>query len=133
MRYCLDSWAVLRWLEGANSSAARVERMLADRPVMSWINVGEVFYVTRRAAGPAIAHEVVDDLRRILVLDEVTPERVLQAVEIKADHPMALGGAFAIACAVAHDAVLVTGDPEILDAHGPWQTDDLRKRRRGRT
>jgi len=40
---CLDSWAILRWLEGEEPAAARVEASLENRPVMSWINPGEVF------------------------------------------------------------------------------------------
>ncbi len=39
---------------------------------------------------------------------------------------MALGDAFAAATAVAHDAPLLTGDPELLDRNGPWQAEDLR-------
>ena len=130
--HCLDSWAVLRWLEGAGPAATRVEQLLAGRPVMSWINVCEVFYVTMRTGGPTLARDVVDDLRRMLRLDDATPERVLEAGEIKAMHSMALGDAFAVATAMAHDAVLLTGDPEILDARGPWQTEDLRTPRRRR-
>ena len=39
---------------------------------------------------------------------------------------MAYADAFAVATALAHDAMILTGDPEILDAGGPWLTDDLR-------
>ena len=35
MTVCLDSWAVLRWLEGVDPAAARVEEALSARPVMS--------------------------------------------------------------------------------------------------
>jgi len=41
-RPCLDSWAVLRWLEGVEPAASRVEDLLPKRPLMSWMNVGEV-------------------------------------------------------------------------------------------
>lgn len=124
--YCLDSWAVLRWLEGAEPAASRVEAVLPTRPVMSWLNVGEVFYVTARAADEPAARDVVGDLRAILALDQLSPDRVLEAASIKAAHPMAFGDAFAIATAVAHDAVLLTGDPEILASRGNWTVEDLR-------
>ena len=39
---------------------------------------------------------------------------------------MALADAFAVATALAHEAVLLTGDPEILDIGGTWMTEDLR-------
>jgi len=125
-RSCLDSWAVLRWLEGTEPAATRVQELLPERPVMSWINVGEVAYVTTRAAGAAVARRVVRDLEVMLDLDVVTPERILEAAAINAAHPMAFADAFALATAAAHDAVLLTGDPEILDASGPWMREDLR-------
>ena len=52
MTFALDSWAVLRLLEGTEPAAGRVEQILTDaRPVMSWINLGEVFYIVRRDQG----------------------------------------------------------------------------------
>ena len=125
-RACLDSWAVLRWLEGAEPAAARVEALLPQRPVMSWLNVGEVAYITERSAGPEMARQVVRDLETMLDLDPVTPARILAAAAIKATHRMAFADAFALATAAAHEAVLLTGDPEILDAPGPWSREDLR-------
>lgn len=126
MTTCLDSWAVLRWLEGAQPAGARVEALLPDRPIMSWINVGEVSYVLTREVGPERAAEVVGELRVRLRLDEASPRRVLEAAALKAVHRMAYADAFAVATALAHDAVLLTGDPEILEARGHWATEDLR-------
>jgi predicted nucleic acid-binding protein len=126
MTVCLDSWAVLRWLEGVAPAAARVEEVLDERPVMSWINLGEVAYVTERAAGRAAATDVVTDPRRLLTLDEMSSVRVLQAAAIKAVHRMAFADAFAIGTARAHGAVLFTGGPEILEADGDWTVEDLR-------
>lgn len=127
MTSCLDSWAILRWLEGVEPAHARVEDVLADeRPVVSWINLGEVFYITRRAAGEDLARSVIEDLRRLTEADEATPKRVLQAASIKAVHPMACADAFAVATARAHGATLLTGDPEILDIGTDWDLEDLR-------
>jgi predicted nucleic acid-binding protein len=124
---CLDSWAILRWLEGAEPAAGRVERSLETRPVMSWINLGEVFYVIQRATGADRARAVVGDLRHRLSLDLPTEARVLQAASIKAQHALAYADAFAIATAVAHGGSLLTGDPEILDDGDPtWHLVDLR-------
>ncbi len=126
MSFCLDSWAVLRWLEGSEPAAGRVEEVLAGRPHMSWVNAGEVFYISARAGGRELAESIVDDLRRLVELDDPMPERVLQAAAIKADHPMAYADAFAVATSVAHEAVLLTGDPEILSAAGGWAVEDIR-------
>ena len=126
MMVCLDSWAVMRWLDGVEPTASQVDDCMATAPVMSWVNVAEVYYMTERLAGRANAEEVADALRLRLRLDEATPTRTLEAARVKAAFPMALADAFAVATAQAHRAVLWTGDPEILDAGGDWETLDLR-------
>jgi predicted nucleic acid-binding protein len=124
---CLDSWAILRWLEGEEPAASLVERSLETRPVMSWINLGEVFYVVHRAAGVDRARATIGELRHLLLLDLPTEGRVLEAAAIKATHALAYADAFAIATAMAHNASLLTGDPEILDGGDPtWPVVDLR-------
>ena len=126
MTDCLDSWAVLRWLEGEEPAASRVEAALSARPVMSWINLGEVSYIVERKAGQTQAHLVIRDLRRRLILDLPTEARVLEAAAIKTRYPIAYADAFAVATAIGRDAVLLTGDPEILDGDPAWPTADLR-------
>jgi predicted nucleic acid-binding protein len=123
---CLDSWAVLQWLEGAEPAASRVEAALVARPVMSWINLGEVAYVVERAAGVDRARHIVQDLRRRLSLDLPSERRVLEAARVKARYSMAYASAFAVATAVAHRATLLTGDPEIVDAGTDCAVEDLR-------
>lgn len=125
--YCLDSWAVLRFLEGASPAARRVRQVMrGGRPIMSWINLGEVYYTIYREAGPAEAEATVAQLSPLLALDAVTSERVLAAARIKGAHPLAYGDAFAVATAAAHQAVLLTGDPEIIDRAVGCRVEDLR-------
>jgi predicted nucleic acid-binding protein len=123
---CLDSWAVLAWLEGVEPAASRVQDALASHPVMSWINIGEVAYVLERRAGVDRSREVVRELRRLLNLDLPTEERVIEAARVKAGHRMAYADAFAVATALAHGADLLTGDPEILRGDKSWSVVDLR-------
>jgi predicted nucleic acid-binding protein len=104
-----------------------VEAVLADPPLMSWINLGEVSYVIERKAGSAQAHEVVRTLRRQLTLDLPSEDRILQAARIKARHRMAYADAFAVATALAHRATLLTGHPEIIGADPGWPVTDLRR------
>lgn len=127
MTFCLDSWAVVEWLEGREPAAQRVEDVLGSRPVMSWINVGEVAYITARRVGWDHANAVVGDLRRRLRLDAVTPARVMAAATVKASHTIAYADAFAVATALAHGATLLTGDPELLDGDPDWPVEDLRQ------
>ena len=122
----LDSWAVLRWLEGTEPAASRVEEALDRQPVMGWMNLGEVYYVVYRAAGEPRADEVARDLQARVALDTTSPGRIIEAATIKALHPMAFGDAFAIATTLAHDAVLFTGDPEIVDRERLCAVEDLR-------
>lgn len=131
MTVVLDSWAVLALLEGREPAASRIDELLhverpADRPVMSWINLGEVAYVVVRQSGADDADAVVRDLRPRLRLDLPTEARVLQAARIKAQHAMAYADAFAAATAIAHEAPLLTGDPELLIDGVPWRCEDLR-------
>lgn len=127
MTVVLDSWAVLRYLEDAQPAAGTVADLLdRERPLMSWINLGEVHYVLRRIQGEDDATETVRDLRD--VIDARLPDErlVLDAARIKADHPMAFADAFAAALTVAQDAALWTGDPELLLDRSSWRWRDLR-------
>jgi predicted nucleic acid-binding protein len=123
----LDSWAVLRLLEGSEPAASRVQDLLDEQqPVMSWINLGEVLYIVSRDQGREEGEQVLRDLRPLLRLDLPTEQRVLEAARIKAEYPLAYADAFAAATALAHDATLWTGDPELLLEDAPWSYEDLR-------
>lgn len=116
MSVCLDSWAVLAWLDGDEPAASIVDRAFEkERPRMSWLNLGEVAYLVERRHGSDQAAEVVQQLRAALLLDDVTAERVLAAAQIKAAHPIAFADCFAAATAAAHGATLLTGDPELTN------------------
>ena len=66
------------------------------------------------------------DLRDVVRAELPDEARVVEAARIKADHPMAYADAFAAATAAFHDAVLWTGDPELLVPNAGWQWRDLR-------
>ncbi|MDP8969268.1 MAG: PIN domain-containing protein [Actinomycetota bacterium] len=93
---------------------------------MSWIHLGEVFYVVRRNEDERQAGEALRDLRPQLRLELPSEQRIIQAARIKADHRHAYADAFAAATAIAHDAILLTGDPELLGGDLPWEAEDLR-------
>ncbi len=127
MTIVLDSWAVLRYLDGAEPAATLVENLLAEqRPLMSWINLGEVYYVLRRAHGEGPANETIRDLRDVVDTQLPDAPLVLDAARVKADHPMAYADAFGAALAVAEGAELWTGDPELLVDGAMWRWRDLR-------
>lgn len=127
MTYCLDSWAVLAWFFEEEPAATRVQDVfVSERPIMSWINLGEVFYKVHRRGSEKEARAIVRRLRPSLTLDLPTETRVIEAATIKADHSIAYADAFAVATAVALEATLLTGDPEILGANPDWPVEDLR-------
>jgi uncharacterized protein len=103
-----------------------VDDVMPDHPIMSWINVGEVYYVTRRLAGANEADDIVRRMRAVVDLDLPSADRIMAAARIKAQHPLAYADAFAVATTLAYDAVLYTGDPEILEATAGWPVRDLR-------
>jgi predicted nucleic acid-binding protein len=126
---CLDSWAVIAWLDGDKPAAGIVQAALeSERPWMSWLNLGEVAYLVERRRGRGVSAEVIGKLRHAVRLDEVTPERVLAAAQLKAVHPIALADCFAVATATAHEATLFTGDPEILGRDLGCRMRDLRSK-----
>lgn len=116
MKSCLDSWAVLAWLDGDEPAATVVaEALERERPGMSWMNLVEVHYRTIRDHGRQEADEVLSELRPQITehLPGVSAMRSVSA--LKAANPIALADCFAIALADAEGAQLLTGDPEIVD------------------
>ncbi len=127
MTVVLDSWAVLRYLEGEEPAAELVAELLEmDRPLMSWINLGEVYYILRRSVGEEAAAETVRDVRDVVEVRLPDEQLVLDAARIKADQPMAYADAFGAALAMAERAELWTGDPELLIDGATWRWRDIR-------
>lgn len=90
------------------------EVIASGRAAISWINVGEVFYIEAREAGETTASAAVETLVRSVRVEEVDSALVLEAARIKAAHPLSYADAFAVALAERLRAPLLTGDPEIL-------------------
>jgi ribonuclease VapC len=125
----LDSWAVLWYLDMEEPAATLVAELLDDeRPLMSWINLGEVHYVLRRTYGEDEAITTVRDLRDVIDVRLPDERLVHDAARIKADHPMAYADAFAAGLAIRERAMLWTGDPELLLDGSAWTWRDLRPR-----
>jgi predicted nucleic acid-binding protein len=116
VKSCLDSWAVLAWLDGDEPAASIVAKVLdRERPPMSWMNLVEVHYRTIREHGPQEADQVLSELRPQVTEDLPGVSAMRAVAALKAAHPIALADCFAIALAAAEGAQLLTGDPEILD------------------
>jgi PIN domain nuclease of toxin-antitoxin system len=124
---CLDSWTVLAWLDGEEPAFSRVEDLLTTRPVVSWVNLVEVYSRVERDQARAAADETLRDLRAAFALDLPGTARMIEVARLKARATIALGDCFAVTTAAAHDLPLLTGDPEIVDLVAcPCQVEDLR-------
>ncbi len=129
MSVCLDSWAILAWLDGEEPALSRVEGLIDTRPVVSWVNLVEVYYRVERDHGRMLADDTLTSLRAALSLDLPGTARMVETARLKARASIALGDCFAVATAAAHGLVLLTGDPEILELPAsPCTSEDLRPR-----
>ncbi|HEY2771584.1 MAG TPA: PIN domain-containing protein [Solirubrobacteraceae bacterium] len=127
MTACLDSWAVLAWLDGDEPARTRLDELLDERPIMSWINAVEVSYRIERQHGREEAETVMSEIRKAFELELPGVVRMLETARLKAAIPVALADCFAIATATAHGVPLLSGDPEIVDRDDlPCSVEDLR-------
>ena len=126
MTVVLDAWAIVELVAGTEAGRQVDELLDADRPLMSWINLAEVFYGFRREQGETEALAIVRDVREVVDVLLPAESAILGAARIKSDHPLSFADAFAAATAIAYDATLWTGDPELLVDGAPWAWRDLR-------
>jgi len=124
---CLDSWAILAWLDGEEPALSRVGELIESRPIVSWVNLVEVYYRMERDHGREAADDTLAALRASLAADLPGTARMIEAARLKARASIALADCFAAATAAAHGVVLLTGDPELLGlTDAPCGLEDLR-------
>ena len=113
-----DSHALLKLFqkEAGHEKVARMltQAMRSGTPIyMNAINLGEIVYSTKRAFGDQKKIEVIAHIERLgFRILPVPNDLVFRAAEYKASFSMSFADCFALASAVEHGAVLVTGDPE---------------------
>lgn len=116
--YVFDSHALLALFQredGAKVVAAILRKAIQGDMLrlICVINIGEIIYLTKRRFGEQKKLEVLGHIQELgLTILPVSNELVYQAAEIKAEYPLSFADCFALACAINHSAVLVTGDPE---------------------
>lgn len=87
-------------------------RQCIDR-LICVINLGEIIYITKKLFGDQKKLEILGRIHQLsFKVLPVSDELVYQAAEIKAQYPLAYADCFAAACALNHDATIITGDPE---------------------
>lgn len=121
-RLVLDAWAVLALLQGEEPAAGQVKNLLEQAQAgqvelfISIINLGEIFYRIGKRQGKDQAFQTLDQIQPLaLKVVSATDERVLAAAALKIQHPISHADAFAAATALELEAILVTGDPELIE------------------
>lgn len=121
----LDSWAVIALIDHEEPAYGRVRELMDAAKgskenmglAMSWINLGEVYYILARRLGENGARKAVQLLLTVPVRAyEPTRARVMEAASIKARSRVSYADAFAMGLAKELGTKLVTGDKEIRDA-----------------
>jgi uncharacterized protein len=116
--FVVDSYALLAYLHQDPGwrevgRLLRLWRRKRIRARLSWINWGEIYYITARNFGHEKAMEVLDFIAAYPVqLEPVDQALVQTAAELKSAYSFSYADAFCAATAMRHDAIILTGDPE---------------------
>jgi predicted nucleic acid-binding protein len=77
------------------------------------INLGEIIYSTKKEFGDQKKLEVLANIERLnFTILPISNNLIFQAAEYKAQYSISYADCLALASAVEHKAILVTGDPE---------------------
>jgi predicted nucleic acid-binding protein len=119
--FVLDAWAVIAFLQGEEPAASRVRKLIEGaqegtaRLFISIVNIGEVYYRIGRLRNPKEADSVLKDLSLLPIeIISADDDTVLAAARLKMTHVLSYADAFAAVTAQQKDAILLTGDPELL-------------------
>ncbi|BDC51986.1 twitching motility protein PilT [Bryobacterales bacterium F-183] len=115
-----DSYPLLAWLRNEPSAsivdAMLDESMASPEPtiLMSWVNVGEAYYMASRKISREAAEELLKLLPDLPIrLIAPTPDDFVAAAKLKAQWRISYADAFVAALGMANRAPVVTGDPEL--------------------
>ncbi len=116
--YLFDSHALLAFFQNEKGAKVVCDILQQSREqnidrLICVINLGEIIYLTKKRFSGSRKLEILGRIHQLefKVLSVLNP-LVYQAAEIKAEYPISYAGCFAVACAVEHNATIVTGDPE---------------------
>ena len=121
VKYLFDAWAILAYFQNEEPAAEQVSQWLEAalqkkaEAYISIINVGEIYYRVGKVLGTQGAEGILNDLASLPIqVISAENELVLSAARWKMSHPISYADAFAAATADKVNAVLVTGDPELI-------------------
>ncbi len=132
--YLLDAWALLALIQKEEPARSRVRELIeaAERGEillsMSSINLGEVYYRLGKVQGRSHAQSALNAARLLPVsFLPADDEAIIAAAEFKISYRLSYADGFAAAAAEKLNAVLVTGDPELLQLDGRLSVERLER------
>jgi len=116
--FIFDSHALLKFFQ-KERGYEKVTRLLEEvrktgaTKYINAINLGEIIYSTKKEFGDQKKLEVLANIERLnFTILPISNNLIFQAAEYKAQYSISYADCFALASAVEHKAILVTGDPE---------------------
>ncbi len=116
--FIFDSHALLKFFQkekGYEKVAHLLQEMrkTGATKYFNAINLGEIIYSTKKEFGDQKKLEVLANIERLnFTILPIPNHLIFQAAEYKAQYALSYADCFALASAVEHKAILVTGDPE---------------------
>ena len=112
-----DSYAILAFIED-EENVDIVGNLIADQKkekYLSFLNLGEIYYIIERRHGTDAAEEVVDliFLDDSITLCDVSWPRIKDAAHFKAGGGLSYADSFVLGLATELKVPVITGDPEI--------------------
>ncbi len=116
--FVFDSYALLKFFQKEKGYEKVIHllqeiRRTGATKYINAINLGEIIYSTKREFGDQKKLEVLANIERLnFTILPISINLIFQAAEYKAQYSISYADCFALASAVEHKAILVTGDPE---------------------
>ena len=123
----LDAWPIVRFAIGEPAIVDEVGSLFRTvrPPIVSSINLGEVYYTLAKRSGFAVAEETWRFFCSNAQVEEPTLAVTHGAARLVVRNRIPWADAHAAATAMAHGAVVWVGDAH-LNKPGPWKRRDLR-------
>jgi ribonuclease VapC len=119
--YIFDSHALLKFFQKEKGYVKVVHLLQEIRKTgvtkyINAINLGEIIYSTKKEFGDQKKLEVLANIERLdFTILPIPNYLIFQAAEYKAQYALSYADCFALASAVEHKAIFVTGAPEFKE------------------
>jgi ribonuclease VapC len=116
--FIFDSHALLKFFQKEKGYEKVIQllgeiRKTGATKQINAINLGEIIYSKKKEFGDQKKLEILANIERLnFTILLISHNLIFQAAEYKAQYSISYADCFALASAVEHKAILVTGDPE---------------------